>query len=68
MARVLDIKHSTFIGTPKQLLGLFGMLRAQGASVVDAKFCNVVILDKPIGRAELREALESTPRTRRPGV
>ncbi len=67
MASVVDMKFATFIGTARQLLELFKMLRGQGASVIDAKHCNVVVLDKPIGRAELREALESTPRTKRSG-
>ncbi len=65
MARVIDAKYCTLIGTARQLRDLLGLLRAEGATVIDLKFSNLVVLDKPIDRAKLREALESTPRTKR---
>ena len=65
MAAVIDAKYATLIGTPGQLQKLFGLLRRQGASVVDLKFCNLVVLDKPLDNTAIGRALESTPRRQR---
>ena len=65
MAKVVDAKYSTLIGTPAQLRELLKLLSGGGASVVDLKFANLVVLDKPIDGTKLRQALETTPRRQR---
>ena len=62
MARVVDLKYSTLIGTPKRIMELMGLLKRSDAATVDAKFCNLVVLDKPITREQLAKALETTPK------
>lgn len=61
MARVVDLKNSTLIGTPERLMEFLGLLKGSKTTVVDAKFCNVVLLDKPITETQLAKALETTP-------
>lgn len=66
MARVIDAKHSTLIGTPEQLqrfLRLIGGHRS--SSVVDMKFSRFVVLDKPLTERQLHEALARKRRTRK---
>ncbi|MFH1417281.1 MAG: hypothetical protein ABII12_03225 [Planctomycetota bacterium] len=61
MAQVVDLKYSTLIGTPKRLMEIMKLLGGSGASAVDAKFCNLVVLDKPVTREQLVDALATTP-------
>lgn len=60
-ARNIDLKYSTFAGTSEQLERLLSVLAA-GASNVDAKFCNFVLLDKPADEKLIATALATTPR------
>jgi len=52
MARVIDAKYSTLIGTPSDLRKLLDVLAA-GASVVDLKHSRIVVLDQPPDRQAL---------------
>ena len=61
MARVIDAKHSTVIGTAKQLRDFLRLLTGGRAAVVDLKGSNFVVLDKPLDERRLRAALETTP-------
>ena len=61
MASVVDLKYSTLIGTPARLMEIMKLLGGSGASIVDAKYCNLLLLDKPITREQLSKALETTP-------
>ncbi len=62
MARVIDAKNSTLIGTPKQLQQLLRLLTGGKTAIVDLKFSNLIVLDKPLTEKQLRAALETTPR------
>jgi len=61
MARVIDAKYSTLIGTAQQVEALLRRLSGPRAAVVDLKFSNLVLLDASLDRARLREALAITP-------
>jgi hypothetical protein len=62
MARVVDAQHSTLIGTPEQLRNLLALLAGKGAAVVNLKFSNFVVLDKPLSQKQLEAALRITPK------
>lgn len=62
MARVVDAKYSTLIGTPEMIRRLIAALAGGGTATVDLKFSNFVVLSKEIDAAALREALATTPR------
>jgi hypothetical protein len=59
MARVIDAKYSTLIGTPAEIDALFRRLQ-KGASIVDLKFSNLVLVAKT-DEAVIRRALRTTP-------
>lgn len=62
-ARVIDMKYATLIGTPERLREYIATLtRGVSSCVVDLKFSNHVVLDDPITRDQLAQALETTPR------
>ena len=65
MARVIDAKHSTLIGTPQQLLRFLQLLGGKRSAVVDMKFSRFVVLDKPLTERQLHEALARKRRTRK---
>lgn len=61
MARVIDAKYSTLVGTPQRIRELITLL-AEGAAVVDLKFANLVVLAKEPDSQAIRDALATTPR------
>jgi hypothetical protein len=62
MAKIVDAKYSTLIGTPEMIRRLIAALAGNGAATVDLKFSNFIVLDREIDAAALREALATTPR------
>ncbi len=65
MARVVDAKYSTFVGTAEEIRRaielLAGLKGAKGAAVVDLKFSNFVVLREPPGDEVVTRALATTP-------
>lgn len=61
MARVVDAKYSTLIGTPETIRRLVELLAGR-AAVVDLKFSNFVVLATEPSVAAIREALATTPK------
>lgn len=64
MARVVDAKYSTLIGTAEQIRDLLGVLAGgpKSATVVDLKFSNFVVTANPVDAATIARAMEATPR------
>lgn len=60
----IDAKYATFIGTAEQIMKLLGQLRG-GASAVDVKCSNFVVLDEPVTREQLAQAMQTTPARQR---
>jgi len=64
MARVINAQHATLIGTPERLRELLTLLRGRtGAAVVDLRFSNIVVLDRPLDGEQFRDAIATTPRS-----
>lgn len=64
MARVIDAKNSTFVGSPEQVQRMLQLLAADGAAVVDCKFSTFVVTDKPVDMDVIRAALQPPSETR----
>lgn len=63
MARIIDAKYATIVGTPARLRELFELLgRGPGAAAIDLKFASIIVADRPIDDAALRAAIETTPK------
>ncbi len=62
MARVVNAKHSTLIGTPKQLRELLRLLGGSGSAVVDLQFSNIFVLDSAVTGQQLGQALKISPK------
>lgn len=56
MARVIDLKNATIIGTREQIQSLLAGLKE--AAVVDAKFAKLVVSDTPIDGPEIIRRLK----------
>lgn len=62
MARVVDAKYSTFVGTAEEIRRAIELLAGlKGAAVVDVKFSNFVVLKEPPSDAMVTRALATTP-------
>jgi len=64
MARVVDAKYSTFVGTPKQIRATLDELAGRGSAVIDAKWSNFVPTAKPLTTQQIYEALRISPERR----
>jgi hypothetical protein len=62
MARVINAEDATFIGTSKQIAEFLGLLRGNGAAVVNLDRSNFVLLGKPLSKDSVRAAIEATPK------
>jgi hypothetical protein len=65
MARAVDARNSTLIGTPEQLKTLIELIAGPGAAAVKLNFSNFVVLDKPLTHKQLEAALRIVPGKRR---
>lgn len=65
MARVINASYSTIVGTPEQIKKLLGLLRGDGANIVNLDYSNFVVLNKPVTSAQLAHAIETTPQRQR---
>jgi hypothetical protein len=65
MARIVNAKLSTLIGTPKQLRELLDLLAGKGAVIVNLDMSNFVVLDKPLTQQQIEAALRIVPGAKR---
>lgn len=63
MARIVDAKYATLIGTAEQILNLLELMSK--TAVVDLKFSNFVVLDGPLTDQQLRRALATVPEAKK---
>ena len=64
MARVIDAKHSTLIGTPEQLLRFLQLLGGKRSAVADLKYSKFIVLKKPLTKEQLKQALATGTKRR----
>lgn len=63
MARIVNAKYSTFIGTVEQIDSLIKLLCGKkGAVIVNIDGSNFVVLEKPLSQKQLEAALRITPK------
>ena len=65
MARVVDQKYATLIGTRDGLRAYLEEIMRTGAGVIDLKFSNVLVLDTQPSDAVVLKALHLTPKRQR---
>lgn len=63
MAAIINADGVTIIGTVAQIAELLGLLHAK-ATVANLDRANIVIVKEPLGRADVKAAIEATPRKR----
>ncbi len=61
-ARVINAEHATFIGTVQQIAELLGLLRGDGAAIVNVDCANFVVVAKPLAADCLKTAIATTPK------
>lgn len=58
MSRVIDAKGAKLIGSPAQIVGLFGLLGNDAATIVDLKGAEILISEHPIDQDAVTRAIE----------
>lgn len=58
MARVINADRSLFIGTPQQITELLGLLRGDGAAIVNVDHAQFITLAEPLPKEQLSALME----------
>lgn len=60
----IDLRWSTFIGTPERLQAGIGGLANVTARNIDMRYCNILFVQRDLSEHEIVRALQLTPEAR----